>query len=94
MRTNSATCKKCKLPLSFVMISGKLHPRNPDGSDHFDLCSATRTAAAIKRGVGFTDDQGSGFIVDGKKMHMIMPSKTITGKYYVKSTDTSVPWLG
>ena len=36
-------CKKCNLPISFKKIaSGKWCPTNPDGSDHWDLCSETR----------------------------------------------------
>lgn len=36
-------CRKCGLPLGFKrMPSGKLRPTNPDGSDHWDLCSFTR----------------------------------------------------
>lgn len=38
-------CKKCGLPLAWKTLpSGKWCPTNPDGSDHWDLCSATRNA--------------------------------------------------
>ena len=39
-------CKKCGLPLAWKTLeNGKWCPTNPDGSDHWDLCSATRNAS-------------------------------------------------
>ena len=39
-------CSKCGLPLAFKTLpSGKLCPTNPDGSDHWDICRATRLAS-------------------------------------------------
>lgn len=36
------SCLKCGLPLSFKkLLNGKWYPTNPDGSEHWDLCSKT-----------------------------------------------------
>jgi hypothetical protein len=36
-------CNKCGLPISFKKSSnGKWIPTNPDSSEHWDLCKATR----------------------------------------------------
>lgn len=87
-------CKKCGEPLSFVKIKGKLHPRNLDGSDHFDLCSELRTKAVKKKGKPFSDKTGEGFVVDGKKVYMLMSSGSIKGKDYKPEPipDGEVPW--
>ena len=53
-------CKKCGLPIAFKKVGDKWHPTNVDGSDHWDLCNATR-----REGKTFnpdTDTQSSGFI--------------------------------
>jgi len=53
-------CKKCGLPIAFKKVGDKWHPTNVDGSDHWDLCNATR-----REGKPFnpdTDTQSSGFI--------------------------------
>lgn len=86
-------CKDCGLPLAFTKINGKQFPTNPDGSDHWDLCSQTRTAKAMEKGVPFNGRDGSGFIVDGKEMFMIMSSGWKTGKQYKEQPfSESPPW--
>ena len=49
-----SACRKCGLPLAFKrMPNGKLRPTNPDGSDHWDLCSQTRWKASGRKNVEF-----------------------------------------
>lgn len=78
-------CKRCGLPIRWVQ-DGQRHgkPRwkclNPDGSDHWDLCSEARTKRVITEGTPFTDDNGSGYIHDGKKKYHHMVARTKFGK--------------
>lgn len=85
-------CKDCGLPLAFQQVNGKLHPTNPDGSDHWDLCSATRIKKVMKNGTPFKDKQGEGFINAGKKTYMLIRSAVITGKHYVPTAFEGLPW--
>ena len=54
-------CKKCGLPIAFKKVGEKWHPTNVDGSEHWELCSATK-----RKGKPFnpaTDMQSSGVII-------------------------------
>jgi hypothetical protein len=31
-------CTKCGLDVKFIKLNGKWQPRNPDGSEHWDMC--------------------------------------------------------
>lgn len=33
-----AQCNKCGLPIQFKKVGAKWHPRNADGSEHWDAC--------------------------------------------------------
>ena len=48
-------CKQCGLPVRWVRTAGRWHCHNPDGSDHWDLCSKTRFARVRRTGTPFSE---------------------------------------
>lgn len=40
-------CRKCKLPIVWRKENGRWYGENPDGSDHWDLCSKVRSAGKV-----------------------------------------------
>lgn len=74
-------CKQgCGLVIRWVKADSGRKSRwrclNPDGTDHWDLCSETRTKIVKTQGVPFTDEKGDGFIFQGKKKYFHMVAKT------------------
>ena len=59
-----AICTKCGSPLKFrQMASGRWCPRNPDGTDHWDLCKALQSKAGGRPKVVFhARTGGNGFV--------------------------------
>ena len=84
-------CVKCGNEIKWENINGKWICYNPDGTEHWDLCSEYRTREVIKKGKAFVDKAGSGYIYNEKKKYMLKRSKVI-GK--VKSTYDGLipPW--
>jgi hypothetical protein len=89
-------CRKCGLPLAFkVGPNGKLWPINPDGSDHFDVCSKGRSAHVRKIGRPFETEHEAGFIMPDGKRHLTRQSgKAIVGLLHAPSRCASgvPPW--
>ncbi|MDZ4254113.1 MAG: hypothetical protein U1A72_16220 [Sulfuritalea sp.] len=88
------TCKQCGLPVSWVKEQGKWKCRNPNGSDHWDLCSQTRTKRALREGIPFKEKHGHGVRHEGRKKYMHRSAPQIVGKKYTPSCDACAipPW--
>lgn len=37
-----ATCNKCGLPITWLRVGSKWHPKSATGDDHFDECKTAR----------------------------------------------------
>lgn len=61
--------------------TGRWQAFNADtDTPHWDSCSAARTARVKREGTPFKDEQGEGFIFEGKKKYFHMVAKTNRGK--------------
>jgi hypothetical protein len=58
---------------------------NPDGTDHWDLCSKTRTALAKAEGRPFEHHDGEGVHWRKKDRYMHRQAKSVVGANYVPS---------
>ena len=47
---------------------------------HWDSCSQARTKRVMAEGIPFKDDQGEGYIFNGKKKYFHMVARTEYGK--------------
>lgn len=81
------TCKRCGLPIVFKIVGKKLHPLNPDGTEHYDVCNQAKTKKVIDEGKPFADKSGSGFIHKGKKIYHTKTSGFIVGENYREEND-------
>lgn len=78
-------CTKCGLPVVWVKEQGKRKCRNPNGSDHWDLCSQERTKRALRDGIPFKEKRGHGVLHEGKKKYMGMRAPRARGAKYKPS---------
>lgn len=82
MGKRAAVCKQgCGLPVQWVKDGRRWKCLNADGSDHWDLCSKTRTAVALRDGKPFEEQRadgasGAGVVHQGKKKYMAMSAPT------------------
>lgn len=67
--TGFKPCKKCRLPVKWVLEQSKWKCRDPNGKDHWDTCSKERTKRANREGAAFKDENGSGVRWQGKKRY-------------------------
>lgn len=51
--THAATCGQCGLPVIWKRVGAAWKCENPDGSDHWDLCSKTRFEKIRREGTFF-----------------------------------------
>lgn len=78
--TATVTCSKCGLPIRWLLVAGRSQCLNPDGTVHWDKCSQERTARVKRDGKPFKDDEGEGYIYDGKKHYFHRVAATAFGK--------------
>lgn len=86
-----SACVQCGLPVRWINGGTKARPKwrceNPDGTDHWDKCSAERFARVKREGTYFEGDDGRrevhGYAAPHKtQLTMIRPLKPIVGKKY------------
>jgi hypothetical protein len=76
-------CKQgCGLEVRWVKDGKRWRCLNADGSDHWDLCSKTRTERAKAEGVPFKKTDGEGVTWQDKDRYLHRQSKVITGDLY------------
>lgn len=87
-----ATCQACGGELRWVRIGDRWHGQNPDGSDHWDLCSQRKLQHFQKHGTEFANERERGLKVptkqalNGKTVQMLeRVAKVIKGKHYKPS---------
>lgn len=85
----TAKCKQCGGTITFRKLpNGKWCPTEPNGSDHFDVCSQRRTETFMREGKRFEGVRMDGQIVSGYRIgnefraHHRTTGKSITGKLY------------
>ena len=85
-------CNRCgEIIVYDVMPNGKFRPINPDGSEHFDLCSKRQSDIAIDGAVYREYHEKNGKVVGqyekpGCKPYVVLRgSAWITGKFYRKA---------
>ncbi len=87
-----STCSACGADVTWVRVGKRKQCHNPDGSDHWDLCSKLRFEQVKRTGVHF---HGTAHTAEGDKLHTegyrspfktqlvsIHLEKPITGKGY------------
>ena len=55
-------CKQCGAPVRWVRIDGRWHCHNPDGGDHWDLCSKLRFERIKREGEHFAERREYEFV--------------------------------
>ena len=53
-----STCKKCGSKVVWVLVGGRFTCQNPDGSDHWDMCSKIIFEDVKKQGKHFIECRG------------------------------------
>lgn len=53
-------CGQCGLEIKWKRINGRWHCHNPDGTDHWDLCSQTRFARIKSEGSPYNEKDKHG----------------------------------
>lgn len=83
------TCNQCGLPVTWKRVKGRMQCYNPDGTVHWDRCSAERFAAVKRDGRFFTRAGADGRPVaegyatkDRVQYTMLRPDTPTTGKHY------------
>ena len=90
-----STCKSCGLTIKWLKLSGKWFCHNPDGSDHWDLCSKMRFERIKATGKRFDSETESGYLTDLKHSGVqftMQTSGVIRGENYVPNECDCVPW--
>ena len=57
-----SACKQCGLPVQWTRIDGRWHCHNPDGEDHFDLCSKAKFERIKRTGQYFETKSRDGYV--------------------------------
>jgi hypothetical protein len=86
-----SACKQCGLSVRWVKAGRRWKCLNPDGSDHWDLCSKTRTQRALAEGTPFQAYDGEGVTWQEKDRYMHRQAEPITGEKYTPSCGCDVP---
>lgn len=73
-------CTKCGLEIKWVIIGKRWHCHNPDGDDHWDLCSQTRTAKIIATGEHFSSKYEEGYKTPLRKSGVFITRQTAKTK--------------
>ena len=87
-------CKQCGLPVNWTKVDGKWKCHNPDGEDHWDLCSKTRFERIKREGEHFKTEFEEGYLTDLKPsgvQYVRLTAKKATGKRKIKVCDNCVP---
>lgn len=92
-------CRQCGLMVIWQKVSGRITCTNPDGSDHWDRCSAERWKQATAGGKRFTETRGNekvvGFLYRGKeRLERISSMSSVRGAQYQPLTCNCecLPW--
>ena len=98
----TALCRDCGSPIAFKKPpNGRSRPVEPDGSDHFDKCSARKWERLQRNGQRFesSDDVGvteSGYRLGDTSKRDYIRGKLIVGAQYRerhhRDTCTAAPW--
>ena len=87
-----STCKACGYPVKWTKTDERWHCRNPDGTDHWDLCSKLRWMQVKATGERFETKSESGYKTKTGKKFDHKAAKTITGSLYTPdSCDCGLP---
>jgi hypothetical protein len=76
---------QCSSKVLWKQENGTWRCENPDGSDHWDLCSQERWKKISKRGKRFIKEDRSGYKFNGKEKLDWMKSREIVGEDYKES---------
>ena len=88
-----STCKKCGEPVTWERSGKSWRCLNPDGSDHWDLCSKVRTMRQIEAGEHFVNRRGEGYATSRRRMYTRISSGVRTGRDFTGACDcTTPPW--
>lgn len=92
----SICCKQCGADVVWTKESGRWHCHNPDGSDHWDLCSKRRWRQVKATGERFETERESGYAnsIHGTKLDRLS-AKPIRGAGFKLSgecKDCVAPW--
>ena len=74
----SHPCKTCGAPIKWVKIGERWHCHNPDGTDHWDLCSKRKWDQVVATGRKFAHGNNKGYAdsIHGTKYYMKEGGKT------------------
>lgn len=78
MLAKPTICKQgCGLSVVWMKAGTRWKCLNQDGTDHWDLCSQTRTAIALRDGKPFVEPNASGVIHQKRKKYMAMHAPAV-----------------